>query len=48
MYKSAISTHYLPNQLYNINQTFIDILLGENASAMDVMVHILNSLPVFL
>ena len=29
-YKSAISTHYLPNQWFNFNQTCIDILLGED------------------
>ena len=48
MYKSAISRHYLPNQWYNIKQTFIDISLGEGASGMDLMVHILKSLPLHL
>ena len=40
MYKSAISTHYLPNQWYSINQTCIDISLGEGVSVMDLVVHI--------
>ena len=34
MYKSAIPAHYLLNQWYHINQTCIDILLGEGASVM--------------